>query len=143
MRFLDYFLLLVYRFAYSIRKDESVKFSARLFLSVYVWLLFLILYWGIGIVGNHYHMDREVFIFMNEYGEPISFIVSILIAILMNVVYIKYRHFSDIELSYDSLSKSKRTWVKIFIWIFIILMPVCAFICGRLFVKGYDNCFLD
>ena len=133
MRFSDYFLLLVYRFAYSIRKDESVKFSARFFLSAYMWLLFLVLYWGIGIVGNHYHMDREIIAFMNEYGQPISFIVSILIAILMNVVYIKYRHFSDIELSYDSLSKSKRTWVKIFIWIFIILIPVCAFICGRLF----------
>ena len=134
MRFLDYFLLLVYRFAYSIRKDEEgVKFSARLFLSAYMWLLFLILYWGIGIVGSQYHIDREVFIFMNEYGEFISFIAIILMAILMNVVYVKYRHFSDIELSYNSLSKSKRTWVKIFIWIFIILVPVCAFICGRLF----------
>lgn len=133
MRFSDYFLLLVYRFAYSIRKDESVKFSARLFLSAYVWFLFLALYWGVGIVGSHYHMDREIIAFMNEYGEPISFIAAILIAILMNVVYVKYRHLSDIELSYNSLSKSKRTWVKIFIWIFIILIPVCAFICGRLF----------
>ncbi len=133
MRFLDYFLLLVYRFVYSIREDEGVKFSARLFLSAYVWFLFLILYWGMGIVGSYYRMDREIIAFMDVYGHPISFIVAILIAILINVVYVKYRHLSDIELSYNSLSKSKRTWVKIFIWIFIILVPVCAFICGRLF----------
>jgi len=98
MRFLDYFLLLVYRFAYSIQKDEGVKFSARLFLSVYVWLLFLILYWGIGGVGGCYHMDRKVIAFMHEYGEPISFIAIILMVILMNIVYVKYRHLSDISL---------------------------------------------
>ena len=134
MRFWDYFLLLVYRFVYSIRKDEGVKFSARLYLSAYVWLLFLILYWGIGGVGGCYHMDRKVIAFMHEYGHPISFVAAILIAILINIVYVKYRHLSDIELSYNSLSKSKRTWIKIVIWIFMILMPVCAFICARLFM---------
>lgn len=130
---MDYFLLFLYRFVCFLRKDDLEEYSARLFLSAYVWFLFLVLYWGMGFVGGYYHMDREIIAFMHEYGEPISFTTAMLIAIVINLYYTKFRHLSDIEMSYNSLSKEKRIRVKVFIWIIVIALPLCAFACGRLF----------
>lgn len=98
-----------------------------------MWFLFLVLYFGAGFVGGYYHMDREVIAFMHEYGQPISLITAILIGIVIDCYYTKYRHLSDIEISYNSLSKGKQKRVKFFIWIIVIALPLCAFACGRLF----------
>jgi len=136
MRFFDYFLLALYRFVYSIRKSGAVELSARLYLSFYVWLVLDIFFWTMAMMCNRYEINIVLVSYLRLYSMPVCMFLAFFSAVIINIYYIKYRHLSDIEISYNSLSKDKQVWVRIFIWIFVILIPICAFICGRLFLHG-------
>lgn len=136
MRLLDYWALYLYHFVYYLKKDDTAWFSARLYLSLFVFAFIMnifntvcLMMIGLNVCEGFIELIRFSII-------PIWMTLYILCGVVIIVYYWKDEHVNRIEKSYNTLTKRQCRVVKIFIYFLEIILPIYLFISLRLVMFG-------
>lgn len=136
MKLLDYWVLYLYHFVCFFKKDDLAWFSARLYLSIFMFTFIMNVLNVVCIIMNKLSINEEFIEFVRLGFMPIWLVLYILCGIVINIYYWKGDNIHRIETSYSLLSKEQRWVVKFFVYFLEIILPVSLFISTRLVLFG-------
>ena len=136
MNISDYVFLKIYRFINRIRNESSneTKYSAFLYLSFYLALIFVSIVCISGLIAENY-----ISMLFKENSLAGFIGLLILAPIILMYRYYKRKSIQDIELKYNSIGRRLRIFMDSVSIILLISIPIISFVSYRLYVVEIEK----